>query len=178
MRLADIPEEELEEIRKLIQENYKNYPVTTSPRPDGSRVKTLGDLIEERFGIRLSPTQIYELRKGYRTVKVKLPTDVIRHLEEEYGSLSEGLKAVAKMAERSNAPQHLKPALRALVQKSQNEPISYNEIMETIKGLGYSNPHNVFAELSKLGYVENVNGKYKFMPVAIPWYVRFLGGLI
>jgi len=175
MRLSDIPEEKLEEIRKFIQENVKNYPVTSSPGGIQS-AKTLTELIKERFGVELSPSQVYELKRGYKTVRVKLTVDTIKQLEEEYGSVEKGLKDLARTAENLKVSAYLKPALKALVDLTDKQgSVSYTEAIKTIADLKYSDPDNVLKELFRQGFGTNVGGKYKFTLVAVPWYVKFMG---
>ena len=175
MRIVDIPEEKLEEIRKFIQENYKDHPVTTSPE-GVNKVKTLPELIKEKFGVDLSPSQVYQLRKGYRTVKVKLTTDTIRELEEEYGSVEAGLKALASTAERTHVSAYLKPALKALVDLTNKQgSVSYAEAVKTIADSGYSDPDDILKQLFQQGFGTNVGGKYRFTPIAVTWVARFMG---
>jgi hypothetical protein len=160
VRLADIPKETLEQIQRFVQENKRKYPVTSSPKDDGSRIKTLVDIVEEKFGYRLSPSQIYALQKGYKVYRVKLDVDVIRELEERFGSVSKGLRQMLKFYKSQQIPPHLKEPYKVLLQKGELTPAEVEEVLLPFVKESRE-AWKIIAELSRLGYVtRDKNGNY------------------
>jgi len=160
VRLSDIPPETLEEIRKFALSKRKEVPVTSRPKPDGTRIKTLPDLIEEKFGYRLSPTQVYTLLKGERKYTVKLDVDVIRELEEQFGSVNKGLKKTLQFYKRHRLPPHLRKYHRALLAKS---PLTWREVEEALRPLVEKEEDiwKIVGELTRLGYISrDKDGRY------------------
>jgi len=157
VRLSDIPPETLEEIRKFARENKKKYPVTTRYKGE---VKTMGEAIEEKFGYRLSPTQVYTLLKGERKYTVKLDVDVIRELEEQFGSVNKGLKKMLQFYKKHRLPPHLRRYHRALVA---NSPLTWQEVEEALRPLVEKEEDiwKIVGELTRLGYISrDKDGKY------------------
>jgi hypothetical protein len=160
VRLSDIPPEILEEIRKFALSKRKEVPVTSKPRPDGTRIKTLPDLIEEKFGYRLSPSQVYTLLKGERKYTLRLDVETIRDLEEQFGSVSRGIKQLLKFYKGHRVPRHLREPHRVLVQHS---PLTAQEVEELLAPFvkDRSEVWKIIGELSRLGYVSrDRDGKY------------------
>jgi len=160
VRLSDIPPEKLEKIRKFALSKRKEVPVTSKPRPDGTRIKTLPDLIEEKFGVRLSPQQVYTLLKGHRKYTLTIDVDLIRDLEEQFGSVSRGIKQILKMYKGHRIPKELRGIHRKLVEKS---PLTAQEIEQLLlPELGdVQKVWKVIGQLSRLGYVSrDRDGKY------------------
>lgn len=169
-RLSQIPEEKLEEIAKFVKEMKGKIPIKSQGDVDLVRE------VEKRFGVKLSPSQISMLQRGYKTYKVKLPVDVARRLEEEYGDVSKGLLQVAREVEAAmeEPPKHLKKALEAL--RGREMPL--REAEEALRGLGYVDVHSVIGELCKLGYAKQEGTVLKVYKKRIPpelLLVKYLG---
>ena len=166
MRLSEIPEEKLKEIIKFLEENKKNYPVTTSPNGK-VKVKTLPELVKERFGVELSPNQIYTLLRGYKTVRVKIDGEALRQLEEAFGDVSSGIKAVLSSV-KTKVPEELKPAVLKLSEASKSRALTWQEVVDILRSLGYQDPAKVVGELFGYGLGERDGDGYRFYRVALP----------
>ena len=155
MRLSDIPEDTLKQIERFVKENKKVYPVTSAPKEDGTRIKTLVDIVEEKFGYRLSPAQIYALQKGEKTYRVKLDPETIRELEDRFGSVGKGIKQMLKFFGKQQLPPHLREPYRALLKADKGYGLSPSEIEEILKPLVREEQEvwKIIQELGKLGYV-------------------------
>jgi len=161
VRLKDIPKEKLEEIAEFVRKMKGKIPVTSKGG------KSLVDLVEEKFGYRLSPQQIYALQKGYRTYRIKLDVDTIIKIEEEFGDVSKGIKQLLKFyREQTTLPDHLKKPHKALLEKG--EELTIDDIKEVLLGKFAKDERemwNLVAELCKLGYIRRIGNKfyiYKF----------------
>jgi len=154
MRLSDIPEEKLEAIRKFALE-HKDKVAVTSKDPN---YKTLPDLIEEKFGVRLSHQQVYTILKGERRYSVRLDVDVIRELEERFGSVSKGLRKMLKFYKAQKLPDHLKRAHRILLEHGK-DGLTGEEVSKVLEENGLT--WEEFQELAKRGYIIRwKDGKY------------------
>jgi len=155
VRLKDIPEETLKEIEKFIKENSDKYPVWNDAE------ENLVKLIEKKFGYRLSPSQVYALRKGEKIYRIKLDIEAIRALEEEFGSVSAGIKKLLKYYKTIQLPPDLKKYHKALLNKGKE--LSPDEIVETLRPLceDESKIWKIIGELRKRGYIDrDRKGKY------------------
>ena len=152
VRLSDIPEDVLKEIEKFVREKKGEVPVTTSPKEDGSRIKTLPDLVEEKFGYRLSPSQIYDLQRGEKTYRVKVDMETVRELEERFGSVGKGIKQMLKFYGPQQLPPHLKEPHEVLLEKGELSPAEVEELLLPFVGESRE-AWKIIGELSKLGYV-------------------------
>ena len=159
-RLSEIPEDMLKEIEKFVKEKKGEVPVTTSPREDGSRIKTLLDLVEEKFGYRLSPSQIYDLQRGAKTYRVKVDIETVRELEEHFGSVGKGIKQMLKFYGAQRLPPHLKEPHRVLLEKGEVSPAEVEELLLPFVKESRE-AWKIIGELSRLGYVtRNEKGNY------------------
>ena len=176
VRLSDIPENVLKEIEKFVREKKGEVPVTTSPREDGSMIKTLPDLVEEKFGYRLSPSQIYDLQRGAKTYRVKVDIETVRELEEHFGSVGKGIKQMLKFYSAQRLPPHLRKPHEVLLKK---EKISPSEIEELLLPFVKESREvwKIVGELSKLGYITRdkegnfVISRFRRDPVAELFFV-------
>ena len=162
VRLKDIPEETLKEIERFIKENSDKYPVWNDTE------ENLVKLIEKKFGYKLSPSQVYALRKGEKTYRIKLDIEAIRALEEEFGSVSAGIKKLLKYYKTIQLPSHLKKYHKALLSKG-NE-LTSEEIVEALKPLCKDENEiwRIVGELRKRGYIDrDRKGKYIIHEVGI-----------
>ena len=160
VRLADIPPDVLKKIEQFVKEYKRVYPVTSRPKEDGTTIKTMVDAVEEEFGYRLSPSQIYALQKGEKTYRVKLDVEAIQQLEKEFGSVSKGVKEVLKFFKAQKIPNHLKKPYEALLQKGELTPAEVEEVLLPFVKESRE-AWRIVGELSRLGYItRDRKGKY------------------
>ena len=76
----------VEEIRKFVKEHWKN---------DMNADQVIEE-VEKRFGYRLSRRELKYLYEDMVRVSVDIPLEVARQITRRYGSLSKGIKAVAR----------------------------------------------------------------------------------
>lgn len=153
MRLSDIPPDVLEQIQKFVREKKKEIPVTSKGG------KTLVDVVQEKFGYRLSPSQIFALQKGERKYCVTVDVEAIRELEKEFGSVSKGVKEIVKFFKISQVPEHLRKAHEILAGKE----LTADEIEELLLPIVGDSREvwPIVRELSSYGFVtRNRDGKY------------------
>ena len=160
VRLSDIPEDILKQIEQFVKEMKNKVPVTSSPREDGSKIETLPDLVEKKFGYRLSPQQIYALQKGVRTYRVKLDIETIRELEERFGSVGKGIKEMLKFYKGQKMPEKLRKPYEALLKKGELTPEEVEEVLLPFVKESRE-AWQIIRELARLGYVtRDRSGKY------------------
>jgi len=153
VRLSDIPEETLKEIEKFVRENKMKIPVV-------SKGENLVDLVEKRFGYRLSPSQIYSLQRGQKTYRVKLDIGTVRELEERFGSVGKGIKEMVKFYKGQKIPDRLKEPYKALLNKG---VLKSDEVEEVLLPFVKDSKEawKIISELSRLGYVtRDKNGNF------------------
>ena len=179
-KLKDIPPDMLKEIERFVKQKKGKVPVSGGgPTPDGGYVKNLVELVKEKFGVELSPAQIYRLQHRKRRKKVELDKDTVEWLEENFGSVNEGIRQVTKMLSFmvGKPPEKYRNAISQLGGRT----LDYDEVVFELKQLGYENPDEVIRELFKMGYGRNVNGKLRFFRYKQPpelELLRFFAGLV
>jgi len=158
--LNKIPKEKLIEIEKFVQEMKNKVPVVS----DG---ENLVDLVEKKFGIRLSPNQIYKLQRGIKTYRISLPMHVAEKLKREYGSVGEGIKKIAKIYSglSPDIPEHLREPYEILLKK---KVVKISEVEDVLKD--FDDPWGIIKELARLGLVyrdkdEFVISRFKRDPI-------------
>jgi hypothetical protein len=159
VKLREIPPEKLKEIRRFVIQKRGKIPVTGGgPTPTGEYVKNMIEIIREKWGVELSPAQIFSMQR--RPKKVSLPGEVVDWLEEEFGDAREGLKRMVKVMEQmaGKPPLQLKKAISSLGGRT----LSYEEAVIELKTLGYENPDEILRELGRLGYLTNERGMLRF----------------
>jgi len=185
VRLSDIPKEKLKKIERFVRQQKGKVPVTGGGwgiDPETGKkvyVKNLVELVEEKFGVRLSPAQIYALQRGRRKKKVVLEKDVAEWLEEKFGSVSKGIREVARIAEKIMAEPP--PKYKHAVSQLGGRTLDYDEAVWELKQLGYENPDEVIRELFRLGFARNVQGKLAFYRYRVPpefELLRFFAGMV
>ncbi len=152
VRLSDIPKDKLLEIEKFVQEMKGKVPVVSEGENDLVR------MVKEKFGVELSPSQIYKLQKGVKTYRVSLPLHVVEKLKREYGSVGEGIKQLVKIFDHMtpNIPENLRKPYELLLSR---RTVSVQEVEELLKDFG--NPWDILRELSRLGLVRRVGDKFE-----------------
>ncbi len=170
MRLSDIPDDVMEQIKEFISENKKKYPVTSSD-PNITLVKK----VEEKFGYKLSPQQIYSIAKGEQTVRVKLSIDTVKQLEKRYGSVGEGVKHIVKTMGKgfSEPPAILKPA----IDEMKGKELTYSDMVKILADLKYSDPDRIIRELFQKGYAERKGDKFIVHDYAIDPQLKLIAML-
>ena len=75
----------------------------------------IAEKVKEEFGYEFKPSQIYRLARPEKKT-VKIDRDVAEMLEEEFGSVSKGIKQLIGLARRSlpKPPPHLRKAIAQL----------------------------------------------------------------
>jgi len=161
-RLSDIPPETLKQIEQYVKEMKGKVPVTSAPKPDGTKIKTLVDLVEEKFGYRLSPSQIYSLQKGERIYRIKLETDVVIELEKKFGSVGKGVKEVLKAYKAGRVPAHLEQPYRVLLRKKELTSREIEELLEPFVEESdlWNSAWDIIRELAKHGVVFKQGDKF------------------
>lgn len=157
VRLADIPAPILAQIEDFIEKNWGKLQVMSKYTN-----KTLQGEIERRWGYKLSPTQIRNLKfKRVRLSNVQIPLEHARELERQYGSVSVGVqKAVAKViAEIPKVPEPYSRAYEFL----RGGTYAMEELIERLKDMGYDNPQEVLKAFSKSGVMMWENGMVKIL---------------
>jgi len=167
VRLSDIPKEDLEKIIRFIKEHEKEYPVWNDTEFN------LVKLIEKEFGYKLSPAQVYSLRRGEKIYRIKLDVEAIRELEREFGSVSKGVKEILKIYKTSRLPEHLKEYHKKLLQRGE---VDIRDVPDVL-GVDYDEAWKIIGELSKYGYVQRVGDKFKVFRFPVdPVLSFFFGG--
>jgi len=125
----------------------------------------IAEKVKEEFGYEFKPSQIYRLARPEKKT-VKIDRDVAEMLEEEFGSVSKGIKQLIGLARRSlpKPPPHLRKAIAQLGGRT----LDYEEAIIELRAWGYENPDKVISELAKLGYVRNIQGRLMFTRYRIP----------
>lgn len=165
VRLSDIPEKVLAEIEKFVKEQKGKVPVTSQ-----GDIETLPDLVEKKFGYRLSPSQIYTLQKGEKTYRVKLDIETIKELEERFGSVGAGVKKLLKYYGKQKIPDRLREPYRVLLKEdkrkrkaNEGDGLTPEEIKSLLKPFVQNEQEawKIITELGRLGYVSrNKEGNY------------------
>lgn len=168
VRLSDIPPSILKQIERFVKENKGKIPVV-------SEGENLVDLVEKKFGYRLSPSQIYDLQRGYKTIRVKLDVDLVREIEKEYGSLGKGLRQLLNIYKSAQLPDKLKMYHDILKRK---EEWTLDEIMDVLKPLceDEQEVYKVIGELCKYNVVQRVGDKYKVFKIPVDPILRYFLG--
>ena len=160
VRLRDLDPRLLREIRRFVRQKRGKVPVTGGgPTPDGGYVKNMVELVRERFGVELSPAQIYRLQRGGRR-RVSLDEDVAEWLEDRFGSVSEGLRRVERLLRQMAGEPPAK--YRHAVAQLGGRTLDYEEAVHELRELGYENPDEVIRELFRLGFGRNAGGRLQF----------------
>ena len=138
----------------------------------------IAEKIKEEFGYEFKPSQIYRLAKPEKKT-VKIDRDIADMLEEEFGSVSKGIKEVIKFARKAlhKPPPHLRRAISQLGGRT----LDYEEAVRELKAWGYENPDKILSELGKLGYLRNEQGKLKFLRYRVPTeldLLQFFAGMV
>ncbi len=169
MRLSDIPDDKLQQIKEWIEQHKKVYPVTS-----GDPTKSMVYKIKEQFGVELSPSQIYTLMKGYRTVKVKLTEDTIKEIERVFGDLNKGLNSVSKIISISlTSPSQ--DMLEVINQFQEDKQYTYSEIEQTVKKVKGDSAYKYIGEMFKKGYfIRDKDGQYKFRRIPVPQELQLM----
>ena len=179
VRLRDIPPEKLREIERFVRQQRGKVPVTGGGRtPDGRYVKNLVELVEEKFGVKLSPQQIFRLQRGERKIRVPIEKEVAEMLKEEYGSVSEGLKHLSKLARMVLAKPP--PEYVNAISQLGGRKLDYEAAVFELRQLGYKDPDRVIRELARLGFLTNEGGKLVFHRRRVPpeyALIMYLAGL-
>jgi hypothetical protein len=177
VRLRDIPPDVLHEIRKFAIQNKGKIPVTGGGKtPDGRYVKNMVELIREKWGVELSPGQIFALQRP-KPKKVTLPGDVAGWLEEEFGTVGAGVKQVAELAKQMKGKPPVN--LRMAVSRLGGQLLDYEEAVRLLKEMGYEKPDETIRELARLGFLSNEKGMLRFHRYKRPSelsLIRFLTG--
>lgn len=157
VRLSDIPAPVLAKIEEFIDKNWGKMQVTSKYTD-----KTIQSEIERRWGYKLSPTQIRNLKfKKVRLSNVSIPIDHARELERQYGSLSVGVnKAVSKLI--AEIPRVAEPYNRAY-EFLRGRTYTMQELIDLIKDIGYEDPQKVLREFSKEGVMMWEGDKVKIL---------------
>ena len=155
VRLSDIPEKVLAEIEKFVKEQKGKVPVTSQ-----GDIETLPDLVEKKFGYRLSPSQIYTLQKGEKTYRVKLDIETIRELEEKFGSVGAGVKKLLKYYGKQKLPPKLREPYKVLASKGELTPPEIEELLLPFVKESRE-VWTIVRDLAKHGYLtRSKDGKY------------------
>jgi len=159
VRLSDIPPGKLREIERFVREMRGKAPVTGGgwDARTGRYVKNLVEMVEERFGVRLSPQQIYALQRGsYRGRRVSIPEDLAAALERRFGDVRVGLKTLLKVTEEMVRPPspELERVVDALAGQLPRASYTMQELAERIRGLGYPDPYRVVGDLFREGLAQ------------------------
>ena len=173
-RLSEIPEETLKEIQDFVKRNKGVIPVTTTPTEDGTKIETLPEAVEKKFGYKLSPSQIYDLQRGTKTYKVKVDMETVRELERTYGNVGAGIKKVLKFYKTSMLPEHLRKPHEALVSK---EKLTASELEEVLAPFVKESREawKIVGELSRLGFMRrDKEGNYIFSRFRRDPFLEFL----
>ncbi|MGC8569496.1 MAG: hypothetical protein ACP5LW_05780 [Nitrososphaeria archaeon] len=169
MRLSDIPDEKLQKIREWIELHKKDYPVT-SQDPSKSMIYKLKEL----FGVELSPSQVYTLMRGYKTVKIKLPEETIKELERVFGDLSTGVNKVSKIiSSNMMAPT---PDLLDVINQFEDEKLyTYNEIVERLRKVKGDRAQEYAGIMFKRGYfTRERTGLFRFRRIPVPQELQLM----
>jgi len=169
VRLSEIPPTTLKKIEQFVKEMKGKVPVV-------SKGENLVDLVEKKFGYRLSPSQIYDLQRGYKTLRIKVDVDALRELEKEFGSISKGIKEVLKLYKQTNIPPHLKKYHEVLKRK---EEWTLEEIMEELLPLCDYDEQKVYKIIGELGsynVVHRVGKKFVVYRVPVNPLLKYLFG--
>jgi len=154
VKLSEIDPEKLEEIRKFIIENWGKYSLISKYG------KTMSDVIEERFGIRLSPQQISRIRRNEVSIKITLPLDVAREIEAEFGSLSKGIKELFKGYQGLiDMPDWLRKIHKELLKMGKVKMDEFSKVVEPLLPEGKT-AWDVLGELGRLNLLRRVGDYY------------------
>lgn len=141
MRLADIAPEKLAEIQNYCQIEKGKTPVINDT--DECLVK----IVEKKYGCGLSPAQIYSLQKGMKIYRLSLPAEVVEGLEDKYGSIAKGIKALMGFVKFPELPSNLEKPYRELLKRKE---VPVGEIEELLSPF-VDEKEDVWKIIGKLG---------------------------
>lgn len=152
--LRELSSSERSKLRKFIRKYLRKLSA-----------EQIAEKIKKEFGYEFKTSQIYRLARPERKT-VKIERDIADMLEDEFGSVSGGIKEVVKFAKRSlpKPPPHLRRAISQLGGRI----MEYDDAVRELNVWGYEDPDKVIGELSKLGYLRNENGKLHILRYRIP----------